>query len=457
MRNFRLFSAEDDYEISDFNVPDGNTEGSGINVFVGENGCGKTTILEALAMPILEYKSDAFSLDDMNDPMKPVRILLYANDSFEVQGTMPKSAFKALGFEFKASFRARNSRSYLSTPVVSDQLFIRENPKKPADGSPDLRLSVNNPFSGKRFNENDIVYLDRNRLYQIRSGNFNTTRFDRLMEDFDYQYIKSATGIQDLNAALANEIKKWKIENEHLGEAIKEFQRLTGISVKIGMVDNSHPFKNASFISVKSNNQQIRLGSLGSGYEMIFSLIYSFYLARQSGKQLIILLDEPELHLHPSLQEKLVALLLSMSMSAQIFLSTHSSLLIKQISLCSSAKIMIFKSDCKLVYMEGRKLPYVSSSETNYLAFGLATEEYHNELYEELKYMHGEKSGYKDFDDQFFVKTHGESTGYPWKQQQNQVSVHTFIRNQIHHPKENGIPDRENLRSSIERLRTFFR
>ncbi|OGY07598.1 MAG: hypothetical protein A2694_02735 [Candidatus Blackburnbacteria bacterium RIFCSPHIGHO2_01_FULL_40_17] len=56
-----------------------------------------------------------------------------------------------------------------------------------------MRVSVNNPFKGKRFSENDVLFLDRNRLFQTRSGNFNTTRFDRLMEDFSYQYLKKAT------------------------------------------------------------------------------------------------------------------------------------------------------------------------------------------------------------------------------------------------------------------------
>lgn len=30
----------------EFNIPDGKTEGSGLNIFVGENGTGKTATLE---------------------------------------------------------------------------------------------------------------------------------------------------------------------------------------------------------------------------------------------------------------------------------------------------------------------------------------------------------------------------------------------------------------------------
>ncbi len=105
---------------------------------------------------------------------------------FSADSSFVKGNFNAKGFQFKAGVRSRATRAYLSSIVVTDQLFIKSDPSKPKDGSPDLRVSVNNPFSGKRFNENDIVFLDKNRYYQTKAGSFNQTRFDRLMEDFDY-------------------------------------------------------------------------------------------------------------------------------------------------------------------------------------------------------------------------------------------------------------------------------
>ncbi len=58
IKNFRLFSPDNDFVIEDINTPDGTNNGSGLNVFVGENGSGKTAILDALALPILEYKDE---------------------------------------------------------------------------------------------------------------------------------------------------------------------------------------------------------------------------------------------------------------------------------------------------------------------------------------------------------------------------------------------------------------
>jgi len=456
IKNFRLFPSDKDFEIDNINTPDGTNEGSGLNVFVGENGSGKTALLDTFALPILEYKTENFGVDNFNDTSKKIEINIYSKEEFEVDGTMPKGSFKANGFSFEAGVRSKESKTYLSSIVVNDQKFIRVDPSKPKDNSPDLRVNVNNPFKGKRFSENDVLFLDRNRLFQTRSGNFNTTRFDRLMEDFSYQYLKKTT-IENLNDDLDGKVKKDKVENKFLSEAVKKFQEISGSQIKLDFLDNYEPFKNAFFAARKDNNQQISLNNLGSGYEMIFALLYSFYLAQQSGKQLIALIDEPELHLHPRLQEKFVEFLLAFSKKAQIILASHSPLLVKQLSFNEKVKISVIENNGQQVSeIDKRVLPYISANETNFLAFNLATEEYHNELFEELKFINGDDKTIKDFDNDFFVTEKSEPKNSPWRGSQNEVSEHTFIRNQIHHQKENGKTEYSVLKASIEKMRGFF-
>ena len=201
---------------------------------------------------------------------------------------------------------------------------------------------------------------------------------------------------------------------------------------------------------------QIGLSDLGSGYEMMFSLIYSYYLSKQNGKSLIILIDEPELHLHPMLQEKFVNFLLEISKSSQIIITTHSPLLIKQFAYNENVKNIILYKDRTVKDFAEQKLTYISSNETNYLAFNLPTEEYHNELYEELKFKYAEDWTIKRFDNEFFVQAKKEKAEYPEKGIENRVSLHTYIRNQIHHRKENGTPDKDLLRKSIEIMRSYL-
>lgn len=298
-----------------------------------------------------------------------------------------------------------------------------------------------------------ILYLDKNRLYQTKSGTFNNTRFDRLMNDFNFQYIKNTEKIEDLNIELNNKIKKDKIENSFLGNAIQDFEKISGYKIWLDFLDNYSPFKNSSFVLKEKNNLQIPLSSIGSGFEMIFSLIYSYYLAKQNGKKLIILIDEPELHLHPDIQKKFVDFLLEISKDFQVILTTHSPILVKQIMYNDNIKSIVINKDKTISSINNLKLSFLSSNEINYVAFGLATEEYHNELYEELKDLYGASANYKNFDNNFFVTFKGEEKKFPWKNHLNEVSLHTYVRNQIHHRKDNGEASYNDLKMSIDFMR----
>jgi len=474
IKNFRLFSSNKLFEVDNINIPDSQNEGSGLTTFVGENGCGKTSLLDALALPLLSYKTESFAVDDFYDPGVKTVIEIFSKDNFSVDGTMPKSIFSAKGFSFEAGIRARENKNYLSSIIVSDQKYIRVDPSKPKDGSPDLRIAVNNPFKGPRFNENDILFLDKNRLFQTRSGTYNKTRFDRLMEDFDFQYIKGKTnGVDNLNEDLNSKIKT-NIENKFLKNAIKKFSEISSSTITLEFIDNWRPFNKGFFAEKKANNQQISLSMLGSGYEMIFSLLYSFYLSQQSGKQLIVLIDEPDLHLHPSLQEDFVKVLLEFSKNAQIILTSHSPLFLKQLSHNEKVKIIIMdrkgSQQPEVIAMNKMVLPYASASEVNYLAFGLPTVELHDEIYGFLhqKYIdnatdeqEAKKRSYLDeFDDYLKTKTTQTRKWTPeqgWTTKtESDITLQTFIRNKTHHPENKTMQDKnftdKELRQSIDEM-----
>lgn len=456
IKNYRLFKTNDTFKINNFNIPDNENEGSGLNILVGENGCGKTTILDAISSAMIDYKAEAFKLTEINNTKENTEIIITSDKDFNVNGIFPKSNFDAVGFKFIGKIRSRVNKSHLLNPVVSEQYYISKNPDKPAPTSPELRVNVPNSFGSKRYNETDILYLDKNRLFQTRSGTYNSTRFDRIMNDFNFQYNKNTKIFENLNDDLNKRIKLDKIENTYLEDAINKFYEISGYRVKLDFINNYLPFSNASFTISQDNNMQIGLSDLGSGYEMMFSLIYSYYLSKQNGKSLIILIDEPELHLHPMLQEKFVNFLLEISKNSQIIITTHSPLLIKQFSYNEKVKNIILYKDRTVKNFAERKLTYISCNETNYLAFNLPTEEYHNELYEELKFKYAEDLTIKRFDNEFFVQLKKEKAEYPEKGKENSVSLHTYIRNQIHHRKENGIPDKGLLRKSIEIMRSYL-
>lgn len=458
IKNFRLFAEATPFRVTDLNVPNDINPGSGLNVFVAENGCGKSSLLDAIAMPFLEYKADTVTIDDFYSKDANVDIKILADAPFNYNGTVPRVVFKSKGFEFEARVRAREAASYLSSVVVKDTRFIRADGETvPEDGKPDLRLKVDNPWSGSRFSENDVLFLDKNRTFQIRSGTYNTTRFDRLMGDFNYKYIKGRSSIADIDDDVTTAVTG--DENTFLENALNKFKEVCGHSIKLNLINNYAPFKNAFFGLKRDNFHQVPIKDIGSGYEMVFTLLYSYYLAEQTGKKLILLIDEPELHLHPKLQGDFADLLLEFSKDSQIFITTHSPLFVKQIMNNDKVLIKILVKDGAQIRSADpadAKLSYVSANEVNYIAFALPTEEYHNELYEELKDRHAPSQALLDFDINYFQKTNSLSAQYPYNGVTNKVSLHTHVRNQIHHRAQCGKAAQADIDTSIIQMRTFL-
>ena len=52
-------------------------------------------------------------------------------------------------------------------------------------------------------------------MYQTRAGTYNDTRFDRIMDDFNFQYYKNQDSVENLNTMLNEKIKK-ELSNKNL-------------------------------------------------------------------------------------------------------------------------------------------------------------------------------------------------------------------------------------------------
>ncbi len=458
--NYKLFPSDQVFEIDGINIPDGESEGSGLNIFVGENGCGKSTLLDAFALPYISFKADSFSINDMNDPTVDTEIKIFTDEDYTYKGTMPKQEYKGKGFLFRGGQRKQGSNHFASSTIVTDQQFIRaDGTDRPKDNSPELRLSVNNPWAGSRYNELEYLILDKNRTFQTRKGTYNDTRFDKIMEDFNFQYLKKTEHPLDCNEELKGVKSFNKGISKSVATAIKRFSEVSDQNLKLQIIDNWKPFSNAFFGIEKENYQTVPLNQLGSGYEMIFSLLYAYYLSKKEKKKLVILIDEPELHLHPRLQQDFIQLLLEFSKDTQIILTTHSPLFVKQAMINENVNVKVLLQKDGIVEVANPQLsvlPYVSSNEVNFVAFSLPTEEYHNELYECLFKENATSNHIKPFDKTYFQKIKGENNSHPWMGSPNQVSVHTFLRNQIHHRADNGAPNFDELSESIEKMRGFI-
>ena len=105
-------------------------------------------------------------------------------------------------------------------------------------------------------------------------------------------------------------------------------------------------------------------------------------------------------------------------------------------------------------------LPYVSSNEVNYLAFDLATAEYHDELYGHVQET---QQTFYETEMIAYLNSKGQQNTHQWNPERSgtplgvkNVPLSVFIRNKIHHPENktmrNSIYTQADLRQSTESL-----
>lgn len=199
---------------------------------------------------------------------------------------------------------------------------------------------------------------------------------------------------------------------------------------------------------------------------MLISLALLEAMAMLSKERLVILIDEPELHLHPKLQAKLIQHLTELSGDVQIVASTHSPLLFKNAFGNPNAKLQITKQDkgtVAVVDAHGAGFGYLGWSpswgEICYLAYDLPTVEFHDDLYGSLEdRFRGSpttKTSQADFD--LWLEGHGHPLEVQWvdaKGGQRSETLMTYVRNRIHHPENQHRPNytEAQLAESIKRM-----
>jgi hypothetical protein len=190
-----------------------------------------------------------------------------------------------------------------------------------------------------------------------------------------------------------------------------------------------------------------------------------------NSKPIMFFIDEPETFLHPQAQNKLFDALEKISEKSQIFIITHSPYLLKKYKK-STHSLNIFKKDNGFnkqpksnsgLALFGKLNP--TWGEINYYAFGLTTEDFHNELYgfvQAKAVLKDPKYEKEEFDKYLVLK--GIVKDKKWiAVRQGEIqeakfrTLPTYIRNFIHHPEndKNVKYTDEQLKISIKKLLTL--
>lgn len=264
------------------------------NVLVGKNGMGKSTILQLIA--------DAISQDTIYDKANlcsQIIVELISNNKF----MMRKSENNIIN-------------------ILGEQRFkeiIIENIRQASEIPEDVKNNVLSMIG----NENSI--LNQGNAVEFISSDNN--------EKIDYEFVSTinlnANSTQNIamgNGAIKN-ILDWEIQNELNRLLDLKDEKLNDKFIKslneiFKESDKIVSFNEAMELEFLFKNEKLSFVNLSSGERQIIYTLLKVAIATKNNA--LILMDEPEISLHLSWQEKLITQIRTINPDSQLIIVTHS-------------------------------------------------------------------------------------------------------------------------------------
>jgi len=209
------------------------------------------------------------------------------------------------------------------------------------------------------------------------------------------------------------------------------------------------------------------------GFRQFISFLLTIS-AESEKKQLansILLLDEPETHLHPQAQENLLQELIKITKGGHnniVFFATHSNYMIDKDDFSRNYRII---KPNKTDVTDKKRFDKKNSTyaSVTYEAFEISSTDYHNELYGRIEYYYKyniynkakENKKIKYNFDEYLVNNIDRVIIKQWqndrcKCKKKKYTLQTYIRHQIHHPENScenkNLLDNSNLKKSIKQM-----
>ncbi|MDP3945232.1 MAG: AAA family ATPase [Lutibacter sp.] len=446
---------------------------------IGINESGKSSILKAISL--LDNEDDINYPQDYFDEDKPIRLFFkyVPNDSeikelikeLQSKHKIDKEILKELKINYLnivVQYEPNNDTLKTTQEIIEFEKFIFDN-----------FTEKDNIISKKGTEEKDLEDFDLQAFFSKNLADYfwgisHSAVFWKsspeylILDEIDllsFSKTPKNVSIPLLNCFILSGIQEKDIENEikKLSSpiAINSLQsKLSELTTQhINLVWPEHPIS----ITFQINNDKISLliedngvkyrpkttSQRSDGFRQFISFLLTISVENHN-KELentILLVDEPETHLHPPAQINLLNELIKITSNLNnniLFFATHSNYLIDKNNLERSYKV--FKKKNLRTSIEQIEKKCSTFSEVNYEVFNISTSDYHNELY---GYLEFEEKTLLDELPKNKVWVHDKSKK-EWK-----VSLSEYIRHSIHHP-ENKLNTKfcdKDLNNSIKILR----
>ena len=427
----------------DFSKPDGTVYNT--IVLAGENGTGKTTILETISS-YLDRQS-----------LVPFEYVDYIVDNQEYH-IIPDERKAGNGFHKKIDVETGEENVVMSGK--------RNGQERIDEDERDLRhygfaySKARSGFITNPVQSSTTLQIDSEKYEPDEEENF--TRIKQLLIDIDSQdstvlkkKCEESGGINRQDYALfKKQSKGYRFE-----KAFNEFFD----SMKYKGIDNDDP--NEKRVLFEKHGQTISVDQLSTGEKQI--VFRGAHLLKNSKSIAggVVLIDEPELSMHPIWQKKILDFYRGLfssnnNQTVQMIVATHSEYVLQSaLKDIDNVLVIVLTDDNGIVsskrIITPNVLPTITSAETNYLAFGVPSIDYHTELYGYLQTKSGKH--YVDDCDQYIAQQSHYDAAKHEKidnsyQNHHYKTLPTYIRNAIDHPDSGRIYTEEDLKTSIELL-----
>jgi len=456
----------------------------GINFFVGDNNCGKSTVFEAI--DFIRTKKDRSDVITKTELEKNT----FVSAEIEFKGNDLETIVQIEALKkYQDYIIDNNGQKSLRVMRSSEETKIIQKGKEKI-------LSINNVR----------VYKSSTKQYENPTGIDNT-----ITALFDAQFIWADTNSGDISdfsktkisGKIINAITKdfinsptWesfqKSHKETFGDGAsslamtlkpieQKIQEImteqygdTEVRFSFSLPDIESFFKTGNIV-LSENGIETKSSEKGTGMQRALALslvqVYADISSTNKdgfSKPILFFIDEPETFLHPKAQNKLLDSLEKISIESQVFIITHSPYLLKKYKRETHMMNIFTKENGLNKVDEGKEFDLFGISsptwgEINYYAFGVLSVEFHNELYGfiQAKAIVGDEKFYYEEEFEKYLINKGFAQDQPYIRLKKDGStvkqtrtLPSKIRNIIHHPENtnNTKFTTEELKTSIELL-----
>lgn len=417
-------------------------------VFVGENGTGKSTILNQLC--------DCLSLVSI----KPFDYIEYMADgqllkAEPILNDLDNSFYKRTNINTGQSEEIRHSRVYGGiSECEKDSLDIRHY------GC--IMSKARADFRAEKITGTKASSLDGNRYQNDSKDDF--TELKQLIVD-----IHEMDNEEFGNRGRRSGSIPISWDSYYPDSRIYRFKEAINGFFSDLSFDGVYTKNGEKCIVFTKNGNEIPIDSLSTGEkQIVFRGVYLLQNLEQFDGATVFI-DEPELSMHPKWQEKILQYYQNLfkrgdgTSRVQLFVASHSEMLLEAaLEDKANTLVIVLKSNQgSIEASEVRQpfiLPTITSSEINYLAFDVCSIDYHIALYGEIQSRYSLTSiiscdRYIKNSPQYNTLIHEKPSHF---RSNHYDTLTSLIRNHIDHPDNPYSFTKEELRLSIELMRDIL-